>query len=200
METRATVLVMNDVDHHIEPLSQDLHEQGYTVLMAEDGDHGWELIHDPDEAIQAILLNKMMLTQDGMEFIARVHNEPHFTQLPIILQTNQNERESVAEGINAGVYYYLPTSYAKEEMVSLVQSAITDYQDSTAICKDLQQFNRKLHLVRGSHFEVQTIEEAKYLATFLAQFFPDPERVVFGIVELIVNGCLLYTSDAADES
>lgn len=39
----------------------------------------------------------------------------------------------------------------------------------------------------GAIYEVRTLPEAKHLATLLAMAHPDPERVVIGLTELLVN-------------
>lgn len=43
------------------------------------------------------------------------------------------------------------------------------------------------HMMRSVQFELRTIEEAEALAQYLANFFPEPERVVQGIAELMIN-------------
>ena len=43
------------------------------------------------------------------------------------------------------------------------------------------------HLMKSLQFQFRTIEEAEKLAVFLANFFHDPDRVVQGLAELMIN-------------
>lgn len=129
-----------------------------------------------------------MPNMNGMEFIKKLKEDPQLSSIPVIMQTAAAEKEQVVQGIRAGVYYYLTKPYDHSVMLSVVRAAANDYTQYSRMRKELRQFKQKLQLVKDSNFEVKTIEDAKYLATFLANFFPDPERVVFGISELLVNG------------
>jgi len=40
---------------------------------------------------------------------------------------------------------------------------------------------------QNRHFQCRTLEEARTLATHLAQAFPDPQRVEYGLAELLIN-------------
>ncbi|MEC4678154.1 MAG: ATP-binding protein, partial [Nitrospirota bacterium] len=51
----------------------------------------------------------------------------------------------------------------------------------------VHQFKNKLHIIRDCNFEIQTLDDAEYLTTFLSNFFPDPGRVTLGISELLIN-------------
>lgn len=42
-------------------------------------------------------------------------------------------------------------------------------------------------MMKSQQFAFRTLDEAERLATYLANFFPEPERVVRGIAELMIN-------------
>ena len=72
-------------------------------------------------------------------------------------------------------------------MQSVVWAAIGDYADYSSLRREIQQHKKKIHLVRESSFEIRTLGDARYLATFLANYYPDSQRVVLGISELLIN-------------
>jgi anti-sigma regulatory factor (Ser/Thr protein kinase) len=103
------------------------------------------------------------------------------------MQTAAAEKEQVVQGIEAGVYYYLTKPYDKNVMLSIVRSAIKDYDQYRKLLGNLDRFRSKIYLIRDSHFEIHTLDDAEYLSTFVSQFFPDPARVVLGVSELLTN-------------
>jgi CheY-like chemotaxis protein len=182
-----TVLIVDDDPNNIEILTTDLEDEGYTILTASDGVEGWEVLQAHKDAIGCILLDRMMPNMDGMEYIAKLKADASVARKPVIMQTAAAEHSQVAEGIRAGVYYYLTKPYEVEVMLSVVRAAITDYADYSSLLQELEQFKRKLHLIRESTFEVYTLEDVRYLSTFLANHYPDPGRIILGLSEMLTN-------------
>jgi len=182
-----TVLVVDDEPNNLRALKIDLSEMNYNVLTAKDGQEGWQVLQDNKDEISAIMLDRMMPNMDGMQFMKKLKSTPDVSDIPVIMQTAAAEKEQVIEGINAGVYYYLTKPYDKEIMLSILQAAIDDYVGYNQMVNSMKQFKSKLHLIKDSSFEIWKMDDVNYLSTFLANFFPDPEKVVYGISELIVN-------------
>ncbi len=186
MGNKATLLIVDDEPNNIELLQLDL-EDDYEVISANDGLQAWELLQEHKENINAILLDRMMPNMDGMEFLNKLKGDDSVADIPVIMQTAAAEKEQVIEGIKAGVYYYLTKPYDPDLMLSLVHEAIRESSQRIQVIDELKEFKHKLHLIKNSRFEIRTVEEAQYLSTFLANFFPDPEKVVLGISELMIN-------------
>jgi len=186
-EEPKTVLVIDDEPNNVEILSLDLEDAGYEVLTAEHGEAGWQQMEALGHTIDAILLDRMMPVMDGMEFIKRLKSVPAYSHIPVIMQTAAAEKKAMEEGIKAGVYYYLTKPYEASTMLSLVRAAIHAYTEYRTLKSELSLYKRKLHMLKESRFEIKTLEEARYLSTFLANFFPDSGRVILGISELLVN-------------
>ncbi len=182
-----SILIVDDDVNNVEILRLDLEDGGYEILTAGDGFEGWEVLQQNKDSICAILLDRMMPNMDGMEFMAKLKADESVAQKPVIMQTAAAEKSQVAEGIRAGVYYYLTKPYDVEEMQSIVWSAISDYADYSALRRELQQHKQKIHLVRESNFEIHSLGDARYLSTFLANYYPDSQRVLLGISELLIN-------------
>lgn len=186
MTSYATLLAVDDEPNNLRALKIDLEDAGYRVLTARDGKEAWDMLQS-SLGIEAILLDRMMPHMDGMQFMEKLKIDDRLSSIPVIMQTAAAEKEQVVEGIRAGVYYYLTKPYDRDIMLSIVYAAVNDYANYSQLRKDLRKFTRKLALVKEARFEAQTLEDANYLATFLAQFFPIPEKAVFGISELIIN-------------
>lgn len=182
-----TVLVIDDDPNNIEILQLDLEDSGYSVLTASGGAEGWEILQRRKKDIKVILLDRMMDGVDGMAFMKKLKADANAFYIPVIMQTAAAEHDKVVEGVAAGVYYYLTKPYEKEIMLSIIQAAINDYKNISILRQDIEQFKSKLRIVNESFFEVRTLEDVRYLTTFLVNFFPDPGRVLLGVSELMLN-------------
>ena len=187
MSKPLTLLAIDDAPNNLRALKIDLEDDNYEVLTANDGIQGWDLLLAQKDNIKVILLDRMMPNMDGMAFMHKLKHNEEVSHIPVIMQTAAAEKEQIVEGIKAGVYYYLTKPYDKELMLSVVRAAIHDYIHYSQMRDELHQFKSKLRIVKSCHFEIQTIEDTQYLATMLANFFPQPERVIFGISEILVN-------------
>lgn len=187
MTGQITILLVDDEPNNLRALQFDLEDTGYQTVLAKDGQEAWECLEKSQTKISAILLDRMMPRMDGMQFMKKLKAEPTFSTIPVIMQTAAAEKEQVAQGIQAGVYYYMIKPYDKLVMLSVLEAAIRDYGQYRKLRESIKSFKSKLHLVRQSCFEIRSLEDTDFLATFLAQFFPDPERVVLGLSELIIN-------------
>lgn len=181
------VLIIDDDINNIEILRLDLEDGGYEILTGCDGVEGWEVLQQNKERVGVILLDRMMPNMDGMEFMARLKADDTVAQMPVIMQTAAAEKSQVAEGIEAGVYYYLTKPYDVEVMQSVVRAAMSDYANYSILRAELLRHKQKLRLVKESYFEIATLGDARYLSTFLANFYPDSQRVILGISELLIN-------------
>ena len=187
MTDLVTLLLIDDEPNNIRALVLDLENTGYQVMTAKDGAEGWSVLQKNKDTINAILLDRMMPVMDGMEFLRKMKTESDVPDIPVIMQTAAAEKEQVAEGIRAGVYYYLTKPYYKLVMQSIVMAAVADYAKYNKLRSEVKKIVRNLSLIKEARLEIRTLEDVSSLSTVVANFFPDPERVVLGISELLTN-------------
>jgi len=187
MGEQITVLIVDDEPNNLRALKLDLEDENYDLLTAEDGMQAWEVLDQYKNEINVILLDRMMPNMDGMQFMAKLNSTPDVANIPVIMQTAAAEKEQIIEGIQAGVYHYLTKPYDKSVMLSIVASAIQNHGYHSELREKIHHFKSKLHIIRDCNFEIQTLEDAQYLTTFIANFFPNPDRVALGISELLIN-------------
>jgi CheY-like chemotaxis protein/anti-sigma regulatory factor (Ser/Thr protein kinase) len=188
MHKDATILIVDDEINNIRLLQADLEDDGYErFLIARDGVEAWDILQEKHHEINAVLLDRMMPNMDGMQVLKNVKAHHDIRHIPIIMQTAAASKEQMLEGIAAGVYYYLTKPYDEETLLAIVSAALRDYASYKRMRKDINQFKRKIHLIKDSNFRIKTLDDATYLGTFLAGFFPDPERSVLGLSELLIN-------------
>lgn len=128
-----------------------------------------------------------MPNMDGMEFLKAIKAEARFRDIPVVMQTAASAPEEVLEGIKAGVYYYLTKPYEQEMLLGIVGSALRDAQSNKELQESVRRHRSILGLMVNSCFRFRTLEEAKNLAAYIANCFPEPDKTIYELHELLIN-------------
>ncbi len=182
-----TVLVVDDEIFNLDLITDYLNEFEINVVCVESGEAALTILQEFPYRFSAILLDRMMPGMDGIEVLKRIKNDETINRLPVIMQTASTGKKNMLEGLNAGAYYYLSKPYDQATLIAIVKTAIRDYQHYVRIQKNLKQSVQTLKMMDKGIFNFQSLEEGRSLATLLANACPDPERVVLGLTELIIN-------------
>lgn len=181
---RALLLLLSD-PAHAGGVGAALQDAPYTFLRTSRAEEGLQLLEEHHGAIESVILDFPFLQQGGAGFIGKLKAEDTLAALPLIMLASSEE--DMRTGITAGIYYFLSPPYEKSAVRSTLSSAAADYHSFTALRQDAEQHKARLHLTGESIFEIGTLDDVRYLATFLAQFYPDPEQAILGLSELLLN-------------
>jgi sigma-B regulation protein RsbU (phosphoserine phosphatase) len=184
---RPRVLVADDEAPIRAALRRILTPAGYDCVMAEDGMEAWEAIDADAQGFDAIVLDRHMPRMDGIEVLTRLKAEPRLRGVPVVMQTAARSIADTISGLRAGAYYYLAKPYDPGLLLAVVAVAIAEHDVSRALQEEARANGALAPLLRAGEFEIRTIRESRLLATLLAGAFPDAERVVVGLTELLVN-------------
>lgn len=175
----------------------------YDILLCENGQEGYEALLAYPDLIDVILLDLMMPEMSGIEFIKKVKQHDRLKHIPVIMQIAANDSTTLIEGFKLGVYYYFTKPYMPTVFNSVVRAAIDLYTRHKALTDQLSKTRILFDCVDLAQFTLKTLEEANHLSVGLAQLFPDPEKVVLGIAEILINaiehGNLQITYDEKTE-
>lgn len=181
------LLVVEDEPISREVLVDTLREAGYEVLAAITGDDAWQIIATERDRLDAILLDRILPDMDSLSLLIRLKADPGLTHVPVIMQTSLSSEEDVADGLKAGAYYYLTKPFPPDTLLAIVHSAVQDRQEYLQLQQRLHQARNILGHLERAEFWFRTQDEARDLATLTAHVAPDPERVVLGLTELMLN-------------
>jgi len=184
---RARVLVVDDDPLSVELILEYLASAGYEIETASDGRDGWTRLESRPDDFDVVLLDRVMPRMGGLELLQRIKKHPLLAALPVIMETSLGDRQEVLEGIRAGAYYYLTKPFDSDMLRSMVRAAVEDYERFRILQRDVRTSAGMLRLMRTGVFEFRTPEEATDLGSFLAKACKDPERVVIGLSELLIN-------------
>ena len=165
-------------------------ENDFDIELAENGLVAWKkvLATGDNKTFDLILLDRMMPEMDGMEFMRKLKSNPKYSHIPVIMQTAAAEKSQVVEGIKAGVYHYLTKPYDEETLLSIVKTCLEDNEKQSNLQNEVRIKRQMVGLIKSCHIEYKSVNEAKDVATYIATLFPEPDKVVMGISELLING------------
>lgn len=187
-QEKTALLVVDDEAFNRDILDELLTAQGYAVTHAEDGEAAWTLLTNTQYKFSAVLLDRMMPRLDGMGLLLRIKADRRFAYLPVIFQTAIDQPADIAEGIKAGAFYYMVKPVNESLLYAIVRSAVSNVQLEDKLRADANQEQILLaRLLERSEYHVQSLLEARALATVLSNFYPHPQRVCLGIAELLIN-------------
>jgi putative two-component system response regulator len=108
------ILIVDDEPAGRHTLESILDEQGYHLVMAENGFQALEKASQflPD----VVLLDVMMPDMDGFEVCRRIRNDPTLAEIPIIMLTALDDRKSLLDGLEAGADDYITKPYDRYEL------------------------------------------------------------------------------------
>jgi len=182
---KKALLVVDDEDFNREVLDLYLSEAGYEVVQAADGEQAWEILQQRTD-FSVILLDRVMPMLDGLGLLKRIKADKHLRYIPVILQTIADSSQDITEGMQAGAFYYLTKPYSRDVLLTTVQSAVRDHVLLEELHGEWIHQGQDEPLQRYE-FRIHTFKEAQRLADTLARFFPDPQRALLGLSELMVN-------------
>ncbi len=118
--TNSIILVIDDTPTARDAVEALLAGENYTLEFAANGPEGLEkaITVRPD----VILLDVMMPGMDGYEVCRRLRADPQTAEVPILMVTALDDRESRLEGIGAGADDFITKPYDDMELTTRLQS------------------------------------------------------------------------------
>jgi len=181
------VLVVEDNVFDQQLLKEHLSRRGYQLDFAYDGMEALPKLEANPLRYDLVLLDRQMPRMTGLELLGHMKENPRLRTIPVVLQTASANREDIMEGIRAGAYYYLTKPYDVEMLLTVVDTAVRDFDTYRHLRERLERGLRCLTLIRDASFSIQTVEEARDLGMVLANACPDPMSTVIGLTEILVN-------------
>ena len=115
------ILVCEDNRMTLRTMEYALKKAGYSVLLAEDGDRGIDLLEEED--VDLVITDINMPYTKGLELVRHINKEME-RRIPVIVVTGITNRETRDHAMELGAKDYLTKPFDLDEMVDRVRSII----------------------------------------------------------------------------
>ena len=109
------ILIADDEPNIVISLEYLLQREGYTVLVARDGQEALDTIAREQPAL--VLLDVMMPHKTGFEVCQAVRTTPGIEATPILMLTARGRETDVAKGLALGANAYMTKPFSTRELV-----------------------------------------------------------------------------------
>lgn len=186
--SQTRILVVDDEPLNLAIIEEYLCEEpSYVLDTAAEGESAWSALEAARPGYDLVILDRMMPILDGMALLRRMKGDARFSDVPVIMQTAAAAPDQVREGLAAGAYYYLTKPYEPETLCAVVRAAIGDRHALRTARSRADCLEKAFQQLTRVEFSFRTLDEANELAQLLAEFCPNPQGVVFGLTELMIN-------------
>ena len=165
MDTKETVLVVDDDREIVGAIALALEKEGYRVLRAYDGMEALDHALDPE--LRLILMDVMRPRLDGLSAVLRIRERRN---LPIIVLSAKSEESDKVLGLSMGADDYVTKPFSTQELVARVRSQLRRYTrlgDVNASARDRRIVNGRLSYDPDSRVLTADGDEVKLTATEL---------------------------------
>ena len=123
MDTKKTILIVDDSEFVRSYHSYILEEANFQVITAVDGSDGLEKLYA--NSCDLVLSDINMSNMDGYEFIRRVRTDKKYSALPIIIVSTESEARDKMKGFEAGANLYIVKPSSPEMMVENIRMVLS---------------------------------------------------------------------------
>lgn len=123
------ILIVDDEPSIVIPIQFLMEQQGYSVIVAENGEDALDIIHkySPD----LVLLDIMLPGIDGYEVCEIVRLNPKYRHIKIIFLTAKGREVEIAKGMALGADAYITKPFSNAEVVAKVKELLVEVNEET---------------------------------------------------------------------
>lgn len=167
MVSETVVLVVDDAPQSLGLLCHTLQENGYTVLVARDGQSALERLDlaTPD----VVLLDAMMPGLTGFETCRRIKQNPALQHIPVIFMTGLSDTSHVVEGFDSGGVDYVVKPVRAQEVLARLATHVRNARAARLAREAVEVGGHGVLVVDGRQRVAWRSPQAQ---RWLAEFFP----------------------------
>lgn len=140
----STILIVDDEYSGRETLESILEGEGYHLVMAENGPQA--IAQAKATLPDVILLDVMMPGMTGFEVCEKIRNDPQVAEIPIIILTALDDRDSLLRGLKAGADDFISKPFDRFELRARLIgiTRLNRYQKLLQERENLQRAHKRL--------------------------------------------------------
>lgn len=187
MPRKTRVMIVDDQALTRQVVSRQLEALGFEVQPKASGEDAWQALSAAPDDVDVLLLDRCMPGMDGMAVMQSLRTEPRLRDLPVVMFTALDSEPEIAEGIRAGVFYYLTKPAPVDLLSSVVTGAAEHRRRNRWFHEQVRRRDEGLALMTEGSFRFRTLGEADRVAATLGAACPEVPDLALGLSELLIN-------------
>ena len=174
METKKTILVVEDDKSLLPMITYNIEKNGFQVSSATNGEDALLLMKE--EIPSLAIFDWMIPAPSGLELCKIVRRKPETSNLPIIMLTAKEEEEDRVRGLDCGADDYITKPFSPAELIARIKALLrrsSSSQDQVLEFEDIKILTNQHKVYRGEARVHLGPTEYK----LLKQFIENPGRV-----------------------
>ena len=149
------ILIADDSPNIREILKISLEGDGYTIVLAEDGEMALAVV--AQEKPDLLIMDVMMPKVNGFQVCRRVKTDPATQDVPVIMLTAKSAQQDVFWGKDCGADEYLTKPFSTKELVKTIDRLLKVRQQrslhASGVAEELRQRHERGEDGRVVHLE-----------------------------------------------
>ena len=121
------ILVVEDDPIIMELVKDVMHEEGYTVVGAQDGGEGYRILTRDSDFVAGIFDVKMPSIQ-GTDLLRHMQTEKRLSRIPVLIMTGEQGMALQAESFSAGAAVFLPKPFTRAALRRMFRTLVSRKQ------------------------------------------------------------------------
>ncbi|WP_339861763.1 ATP-binding protein [Paremcibacter congregatus] len=138
-------------------------------------------------AIHTIIVNYRIIMENG-NFLKQLTSTTTLRDIPLILRVDVQEQDRIKPFKHSAPYLWLQHPFTASSLYSMVLSAESEFAQRRALRREIHSRESVIGAITRGTFRIKTFDQAEALTTMLSLACPEPDRVAFGLFELLANG------------
>ncbi|WP_321396471.1 ATP-binding protein [Emcibacter sp.] len=135
----------------------------------------------------AILLSGQFLAKAGHDLIRHLDESKILRNVPLIVFIDDEDSYNRLRKEYSGSLYWLHKPFQMISLISILESALEDYLQRQKLRHEVKSRESVIGYIQKGTFRIKNFHEAEKTATMLSLSCPDPDRIAFGLFELLAN-------------
>lgn len=180
----ATIMLVGGQNAAAGMLPTCLGHASHTLISAEDGLSAREMLVADPGRYDVVVLDDASRNVDCMPLFEWMQRHPILQGVPAILQAGSVDGPGIREACRGGKFSCLQKPFEPQQLLGVLALAL---HKRLRYRSALDGRGNVLNTVREADFSFRTPHAARDLAALLADTCPEPQRVVVGLTELLLN-------------
>ena len=148
-----SVLVVDDEEPMRKVLSAALEREGFSVLIAEDGEHALECVEQ--QHVDLILLDTLMPGLSGLDVLKELRKTYSASELPVLMVTAVDESEDMIEALALGANDYIAKPFALPVLFARLRTSLSLSQAQRKTQEEITERKQAEEALQKSHAELE---------------------------------------------